>query len=440
MELKDFLITPLILILVYFLAFAIRKKFTTSVTRPYFIPALTVKIIGAICLGLIYQFYYDGGDTYNYFEQSGFIYSSILDSPLITLKLLLSNGEFTPGTFLYSQHIYWFSSPSEYMIIKLAAFFGLFCFDTYSSIAVLFACLSFSGLWAAFTTFLKEYPGQEKSLALALFFLPSVFFWGSGLMKDTVAITALGWLLFSFHRLFILKKDMIITTIILLFCIHVLYTIRVFVLLSFLPPAIVWVFLQNSLGIKNRLIRQIAAPLLLVIGLIGAIYVGMNITEGHVKYDIDEIGKRTKINAEYLYRISLQEGGSAYYLGDLDGTIEGMLKLAPRALVVTLFRPYLWEAKNIMMVLSALEALVLLLLTARIIWSPGLLKSIKILLNEPMLLFCLIYSVILAVAVGLNSYNFGSLVRYKIQILPFYLPVVLILWRFKAPLVRKTLV
>ena len=438
MELKDFLCTPIILLLVYFLAYTLRTRFTNENNRRYFIPALTIKIAGAIGLGLIYQFYYQGGDTYNYFEQCVHIYQSIFDSPLITLKLLFSDGSFAPSTFLYSQHIYWFTSPSEYLIIKLAAFFGLFCFGTYSSIAVMFACFSFSGLWAAYTTFLKEYPSQEGPLALALFFLPSVFFWGSGLMKDTVAITALGWLFYAFYQIFILKENLLYSTLVLIITVYILYTIRIFVLLSFLPPAIVWVFLQNSTRIQNRLVRFLAGPILLVIGLSTAIYVGMNVTEGHVKYDIDEIGKRTKINAEYLYRISLQEGGSAYYLGDLDGSIMSMIRLAPQALVVTLFRPFLWEAKNIMMLLSAIEALIFLILTSRLLLYPGLFKSFKILLKEPMLLFCLIYSVVLAVAVGLNSYNFGSLVRYKIQILPFYLSMVLILWNYNSQASKKT--
>ncbi len=432
MELKDFLFTPITLVFIYFLAYKLRDKFTNSHTRPYFIPGLTVKIIGAISLGLIYQFYYDGGDTFNYFEQSGYIYQSIFDSPLITIKLLLSGGEFESSTFLYTQHIYWHTSPTEYLVIKIAAFFGLFCFGTYSSIAVLFACLSFTGMWAAYITFLKKYPKLEFPLAIALLFLPSVFFWGSGLMKDTLAIAALGWLFYSFYNLFITKQRIIFSFIVLLITFYALYVLRVFVLLSFLPPAILWVFLHKSKNIKSQIVRWIARPLLLIIGVTGAYYVGINLTKGDVKYDVDEIGRRTKINSEYLYRISLQEGGSAYYLGEMDGSFMGMIKLAPKALFVTLFRPFLWEIKNLMMLLSAIEALFFLLLTARLIISPGLLASFRIILQEPMLAFCITYSIILAIAVGLNSYNFGSLVRYKIQILPFFLSSILILWNYNT--------
>ena len=67
MEIKDLFITPVYLVILYFIAYLLRNRFSDTVTRKYFIPALTVKIIGAISLGLIYQFYYAGGDTTIYF-------------------------------------------------------------------------------------------------------------------------------------------------------------------------------------------------------------------------------------------------------------------------------------------------------------------------------------------------------------------------------------
>ena len=58
MEIKDLFLTPLYLLLFYFIAFAIRPAVTNIYTKKYFIPALTLKYIGAISVGIIYQFYY----------------------------------------------------------------------------------------------------------------------------------------------------------------------------------------------------------------------------------------------------------------------------------------------------------------------------------------------------------------------------------------------
>ena len=66
MELSDLFLGPLYAGILYLIAYAVRPAVTNKYTRPYFIPALTLKFVGAVALGLIYQFYYSGGDTFNY--------------------------------------------------------------------------------------------------------------------------------------------------------------------------------------------------------------------------------------------------------------------------------------------------------------------------------------------------------------------------------------
>ena len=62
MELKDLVVTPIVLLLLYFLAYKIKPKVCTVHTKKYFITALSLKFVGALALGVIYQFYYGGGD------------------------------------------------------------------------------------------------------------------------------------------------------------------------------------------------------------------------------------------------------------------------------------------------------------------------------------------------------------------------------------------
>jgi hypothetical protein len=40
--------------------------------------------------------------------------------------------------------------------------------------------------------------------------------------------------------------------------------------------------------------------------------------------------------------------------------------------------------------------------------------------QDPTILFCLVFSLIFAFAVGVSTYNFGTLMRYKIPLMPFY--------------------
>jgi TRAP-type mannitol/chloroaromatic compound transport system permease small subunit len=90
------------------------------------------------------------------------------------------------------------------------------------------------------------------------------------------------------------------------------------------------------------------------------------------------------------------------------------------AVNVTLFRPYLWEVNNPVMLLSALESLAFLLLTFWAVRRRGFVNSLGLLRKNPFLVFCLLFTVVFSFAVGISTYNFGSLVRYKIPILPFY--------------------
>src|SRR5207253_7339602 len=113
---------------------------------------------------------------------------------------LLSHGENDPLTRVYAAQLRWYSSPTEFFIVKIAGFIGIFSFQTYTVIALFFAFLSFTGLWAMYVTLLKLYPALYKQFFVAIFLLPSVVFWGSGLMKDSITIGALGWLFYGFYQ------------------------------------------------------------------------------------------------------------------------------------------------------------------------------------------------------------------------------------------------
>lgn len=97
-----------------------------------------------------------------------------------------------------------------------------------------------------------------------------------------------------------------------------------------------------------------------------------------------------------------------------------MLKKFPQAVVVTLFRPFPWEARKVIVLLSALEALAFVYFTIKAFRKKGIGKTFGLVMKDPNLLFCLIFSLIFAFAVGISSYNFGALSRYKIPCLPFF--------------------
>jgi hypothetical protein len=420
---NDLFLTPFYLGIFYLIAYGVRDKFTNVYTRPYFIRALTLKFIGAIALGLIYQYYYGGGDTVGYHFHAKLINNAFSDSFQAGMKLMLtSGGTYDPQTVKYTASMYWYGpNSSEYLVARVAAFFSLLCFNTYMVIALFFAIMSFTGVWAMYITFIKIRPQLYKELAIATLFVPSVFFWGSGLMKDSLCLGALGWVFYAFYKGTIQKRSLLFCSVVGIFFGYALVLIKAYILLCFLPAALLWVFNENSARIKSSLVRILAKPVLLGMGAVLAFFAATNLTKGDEKYDVDKLGERSKIVSEYLYETSVKQNGSAYTLGEQDGTLSGMAKLVPQAIVVSLYRPFLWEVKNPVMLLSSVEALVFLIFTLRIIIRSGFFKTLSLIIRTPSLTLCFLFALAFSGTVGVVSNNFGTLVRYKIPMIPFYL-------------------
>ena len=204
MGILDLILTPIYLAIIFGIALVIRNRtLAGSRVRKYFIPGLAVKIIGAISAGLIYQYYYGGGDTFFFYQGTKIIWQAFLDNPVTAFKILVSEaGLFNKNIFVYTNQIWTFKDPESFFVVRIAAALGFLCFNTYLVISMFLATISFIGTWALYKVFIDLYPTLHREMAIAILFLPSVFFWGSGLFKDTLTFAALGMLTYSLYQIF----------------------------------------------------------------------------------------------------------------------------------------------------------------------------------------------------------------------------------------------
>jgi hypothetical protein len=432
LELRDLIVTPLFIILIYGVAYAIRSSVTDEVNRVYFIPALTVKIIGALALGFIYQFYYQGGDTFSYHTHgSRHIWETFMESPEKGIELLLTSGQDQTRLYKYSSKIWFFTDPSSYAVVRIAAVVDLFTFSTYSATALLFSVFSFIGMWMLFLTFYERYPYLHRWLAIASFFIPSVFFWGSGLLKDTLTIGCLGMVTYQTSKIFLSRKNSLGGWVLLTLSLSGIYIIKLYILLTFLPALILWVFLGNLQSIRSMILKIMLFPFVISTGLFFAYFATLKAGESNSKYALNSLAKTAQVTAYDIRYWTGRDAGSGYSIGELDGTFGSMIKLAPQAINVSFFRPYLWEVNNPLMLLSALESLFLLLFCIYIFFAVNI-RIVKA-LSEPTILFTLVFAISFAFAVGVSTFNFGTLVRYKIPMMPFFLiALILILHHSKS--------
>lgn len=383
-------------------------------------PALLVKLFGALVLGFIYQFYYSGGDTFNFHTiGSRVVYNALVEKPDVGIALFFADSKIYPeGSYEYASKIYFFGDPSSYMVIRIATFFDLFTFSSYSATALCFAAFSFCGMWMLYMTFYKHYPSLHLWLAIACFFIPSVFFWGSGLLKDTLIMGALGILTYEVDRLFFRGKISVLHLVIMIISLVLIFTIKKFILQAFVPAILVWIYLHYSSRIRSIVLKMMVIPVVFVLIGFTSYYAVERIGAGDSRYSINRIGYTARETAHDILYYSGRDAGSGYYIGELDGTIRSMIALAPQAINVTLFRPYLWEVNNPLMLMAALESLLFLILVGFILYKRrwSILKH----LSNPDVNFCLIFTLIYAAAVGVSTFNFGTLVRYKIPLMPFF--------------------
>jgi hypothetical protein len=265
-EFRDLIAAPLILAFIILGAYLIRPYVTDKITRKYFFPALIVRIIGALAVGFIYQFYYSGGDTFNYHTVgSRIIWEAFWDSPINGIELFFHSTE--PRLYSMASKIPFYSDPSSFAVIQLASFFDFFTFSSYSATAILFAVIGFTGSWMMFLTFYDLYSHMYKWFAWSIFFIPSVLFWGSGILKDTITFACVGFILYSAFMILIKKRFSAVNVMLLLVSMVVLYKVKIYILLTFLPAMILWVFFENLSKIKNRITRVFLAPVVMLVAL-----------------------------------------------------------------------------------------------------------------------------------------------------------------------------
>jgi hypothetical protein len=426
-EFKDLIITPIYFVLLSLTAYVIRPYVTTPQTRRFFLPALWVKFTGAILMGLLYQFWYGGGDTFNYFTHgSRWIWEAFNADFMTGVQLLFESGgpDRQPETFQYSQHIWYYRDPNSFFVVRIVSLIDLFTFHTYSATALFFAAFSFSGMWAFFSAVAKKYTLNNKWLAIALLFVPSVAFWGSGILKDTITLGALGWLTYAMIHIIDLKNRSIFYWLVVLGSAWLIFNIKIYILICYLPTLFIWVYWKQIKAVRSTVIRILLAPILLLFfGVIGFAVLNQVSSQSDL-YSLDAIAERAAITS-YDIRYgwgarTLGDGG--YDLGVLDGTWQSMLRLMPAAINVSLFRPYLWEIKNPLMLLAGIESFVILIIT---FWFLIYKKRLLVVFDDPFLVFCLIFSILFAFAVGVSTANFGTLMRYKIPMMPFFLIVLI---------------
>ena len=422
---SDLLFAPLFLYMIYQACEKVYlKKYKDVPYGKYFMLAVKVKLGCIVMYWAINKFYYKGGDTYVYYWHILKIKQMLFDDPTMAYNVLFNSDDFQ--TRLYMRDYFlnygtYIIDKSSYIVILIGfflSFIGLFSYINISGIMAIFALM---GCWRVFKMFREMYPHLEREMAIATLFIPSVMYWACGIMKDSICIGFLGVLTYATYELFFKRKNIFLNIIYIAVCVWGLVQIKVYIILAFAPALAVWVFARYRYTIKSPFIKALATPLFIGVGLISGLGVLSLMGSVAEKYAFENMMRTAQDTQNWLVFSSQMSGSTSFYnLGNVEYTTSGMLKIFPKAVNVSLFRPYIWEAKKPMLVPAAIEGIFTFFLTVRLLFRAGFLNFFRLIASNPEVQFCLVFSIIFAFAVGFTSYNFGALARYKIPLMPFY--------------------
>jgi len=280
----------------------------------------------------------------------------------------------------------------------------LFSFGHYHVHTVFMAFLSFTGLTAIFKLFSPFLKNKKNWLVFAVFLVPSVLFWTSGVLKEGLVMFSLGLLLYNLN-IVLFKKYSVVRSIVVVLLILLLILSKFYILIATLPGiiALFWYRLSQ----KHFILKFVAVHIICAVLAFNShyFYGGINFA------DIISYKQNDFIN----YVQSLSDVGSYIELDRLEPDIISLLRNTPQAMYNSFFRPHLLEVHSPVALVSALENMAISIIIILIL----LFYDRRGVSSKPMFMFCVSFWVILFLLSGLTTPVLGALVRYKTPALPF---------------------
>ena len=385
----DYLLLPVYLYIFYLIIKKRSVRYTDPELRRYFFISFFLHMFGAVAYAVMVQYYYGYGDSFVFYYGSDFLSSQVVQDPENIKYFFKSPAEvkswydFEVGDLSYAGY---FGIASNLFIMKISAVLSLISFNKYLIITLLFGLFSFAGLWKLFLVFKDINKDKElKILAWAILFVPSVWFWGSGLNKDSICIGSIGYIIHFIYKLFIKKQFSVKSIIALVLLIYIVSIIKSYIIIALAVGLSVFIFYNFISPFKNIVIRAFIIVTFLFGVMIVAFITNFSdqlkllAEESMVQIDSFQRNYNAVQNEDERSRANL-------VTKNIDLTIQGIIIQSPVKVFTCLFRPFIWESRKVFILFSAFESLLLLLSTLYILVKLKFFGFFREIFNNPFVL------------------------------------------------------
>jgi hypothetical protein len=285
---------------------------------------------------------------------------------------------------------------------------------------IVYGLFGFIGCYLLYRAFELAMPeGNPKTYAVLIFFWPSMLFWPGSIGKEAWLIMGIGFFAYGAARILTNQAGGLPPA-----------ALGTWAIFMTRPHVILLLFMAFACGYALRPGSRFSAlgPVGKAVGLALLILPGTLILGASNEFFGIEEFNQESIEAE-LEETSetTSQGGSKFSTPSPFNPVGYLI-----ALITVLFRPFLFEADSLQMLLTSVEGMILGVMLARSL--PQIVKSPALLRRWPYVAASLVY--VAAFAFAFSSIgNFGILARQRVQMLPFVF-VLLALPRARAALAR----
>jgi hypothetical protein len=398
----------LILLNVFFIGsvcFYVYTRCTSSI-RSWYWPTLLFHLASGMCIGLLYFYYYSQGDTLSYFSEGAKLAEFAKQNPASYLSFLFNSQ--APDALIKS---FLYQDTRALFMVKLTSLTNLLTYDNYWIASMYFSSISFFSAWKLTDTLLKFYPSKKVSIIFSFLLLPSVVFWSSGIVKESIALATLFYLVHLFIHVYKKKSLAGYQLVFFIGAVWVLYSLKYYYVAVLIPVFITALLHQKLLKtLANKSIWFSSTSWLLLF-----LIISIGVTQLHPNFHPNRF--LSVLFNNYVEFQSYSQLGDAMIFTSFRESWLSVILHAPWAFISGLFRPFIWESMNVLQVFASLENLVLLILTLTAL--PSLRKFAGN--QDDFLVFAtLVYCFVLGAFLTLSTPNFGTLIRYRVALLPFF--------------------
>ena len=420
-SLEQILVIGLYTFLIFLFLLYRESKTAGSVVETLILPFAFLANIAGWCISVwLYSVYYGGaGDSINTYFGHGVELSYWFKGHTLDIARVLFENIESDRLYTYVFPSKFESTTGTWFMVKLSAVFVSLVGPNYLYIGYIFTLFGFLGIANMYKLVSSEYPSERYALALVFLLVPSFIIYGSGLMKEPVSTLGISLVFQFFFYLNIKRRLTLGTTLLLIIGSYLILATKSYIYLAMMPAFFLWTTIQLYQRVPNKIVQKMLLPVT-IFGFIALLYAAQGIVAAQTRtLAIDKLADNISSRTEYWNENATS--GSAYTLPDIDFEGLGILKSFPKLYVIGAFRPYLWDSRSAIIFAASLETTAIVLYILYCYFENGFFRFWRALLSHPMLVGFLVYSIIFFPVVALTSGNFGTLIRYRLPCLPFFL-------------------